>query len=199
MAIPEVPPEAGSQTISIGETLVAYYGCPCTEVYEAGRAIAIDGYRTIRPGSIWEARYRNIDTGSLYLVSDSYHRQVAVVLDGSLIDVDAAVVQYLGPKNYRSWGLVDASDANQMRFAGYSVTRPSWQAIYLGTDGTDASVVRMSVEEINHGTFSEQLGQIEYRHDMKNGNEFVIRGARVRIDELAGDGLLTFTVMEFPK
>ncbi len=63
------------------------------------------------------------------------------------MDSDSAVVQYLGPKNFRSWGLVDSSDANAMRFWGYYFTRPSWRLRYIGVDGSDDAVVRMSIEE----------------------------------------------------
>jgi len=132
-------------------------------------------------------------------VNESYHVQVAVVVKNGFIDADSAVVQYLGPKNYRSWGLVDTSDANALRSSGYYFTRPSWRLTYIGVDGSDGVVVRMSIEEFDRGTLSERLGQVEYRHDMRNGNEFVVRGARVRIDEIAGDGLLTFVVLEFPE
>ncbi len=121
------------------------------------------------------------------------------MLKDGYIDADSAVVQYLGPKSYRSWGLVDAFDTDAIRFWGYYFARPSWRLTYIGVDGSDSRVVRMSIEEFARGTLSERLGQIEYRHDMKNSNEFVVRGARIRIDEIAGDGLLTFTVLEFPE
>ncbi len=199
IVIPEVPPDAGAHTISMGEPMVTYYGCPCTDMYEAVRDISIDGYRTIPAGSLWEARFRNTESGSIYLVNESYHVQVAVVVKDGFIDPDSAVVQYLGPKNYRSWGLVDTSDANALRSSGYYFTRPSWRLTYIGVDGSDGVVVRMSIEEFDRGTLRERLGQVEYRHDMRNGNEFVVRGARVRIDEIAGDGLLTFVVLEFPE
>jgi len=168
-------------------------------MYEAERDIPIDGYRTIPAGSFWKAQFRNTKSGSIYLVNQSYHPQVAVVLENGHIDADSAVVQYLGPKNYRSWGLVNASDTDAIRFWGYYFTRPSWRLTYIGVDGSDGRVVRMSIEEFERGTIRERYGQVEYRHDMRNGNEFVVRGARIRIDEIAGDGLLTFTVLEFPE
>jgi hypothetical protein len=199
LVIPKVPVDAGSQTVSMSDPMITHYGCPCTEMYEAEREIRIDGYRTIAPGSLWEARFRNTKSRSIYLVNNSYHRQVAVVLKDGYIDADSAVVQYLGAKSYRSWALVDPSDARAMRQWGYQFTRPTWRLRYIGVDSSDGQVVRMSIEEWERGTIDERMGQVEYRHDMQNGNEFVIRGTRVRIDELAGDGLLTFTVLEFPE
>ncbi len=82
IVIPEVPPDAGARTISMGEPIVTFYGCPWADMYKAEREISIDGYRTIPAESLWEARFRNTESGSIYLVNESYHRQVAVVADG---------------------------------------------------------------------------------------------------------------------
>jgi hypothetical protein len=198
MIISEVRTET-TRTISMGETIYTHYDCPCTRVYRAERDIEIVGYRTIPNSSLWEAKYQNVETGDFYLVRDQYHPLVALVLkNNGAIDPAYAVVQYRGAKRQRSWRLASRMDVQAMRFDHYRFSGHAWRLQYIGPDGSSSSVIRLSIAEYGRGDFSERVGQIEYRHDIANGNEFVVRGLRVRIDDVAADGLITFTILNIP-
>jgi hypothetical protein len=89
-------------------------------------------------------------------------------------------------------------DVGAMRFHHYRFSGHGWRLQYIGRDGRNSSVMRLSIEEYGRGDSSERVGQVEYRHDLSNGKEFVVRGMRVRIDDVAADGLITFTILNIP-
>jgi len=180
----------------MGETMVVRYVCPCLELFVADRDIAIRGLKPIPQNSVWLAKYRNSETGGLYLVNDEYHIALAVVIEKGVLDPEAAIVQFGGSKRWRKWGLKNPADSDAFHADGYQHAGVSWRLQYLGPDRGAAAVLRFSIEEFSGSSRDEKVGQIEYVHDLSKGREFVVRGMRVRIHEVATDGIVKYVVKE---
>ncbi len=180
-------------SVSMGETMVAHGVCPCRQRFVADRTVEIDGRKPIPQNSEWLAKYRNAKTGGLYLVNRDYHVQLAAVLENGVMNPEAAIVQFAGGKRWRKWGLKNPADSGAFRPDGYQYRGISWRLQYLGPDGRNATVLRFSIEEYSGSLRDETIGQIEYVHDLSKGREFVIRGMRVRIDEVGIDGVVNYS------
>lgn len=191
-----VPTQKIERSVSMGETIWWGFVCPCFERYVAERTIGIDGREAIRQNSIWDAEYQNTETGALYLVSDEYHPALAVVLKDGSVDPEAAIVQFQGGKRWRTWSLANPDDRNGFHREGYSYQAESWRLQYLGLDGESSTVLRFSIEELSGSSRDERVGQVEYTHDMSKGRDFVIRGVRITILDVEGDGRMNYTATD---
>jgi hypothetical protein len=198
-AVYSVPlPVGAPQTRSMGETMFTKYTCPCYEYYATTDEIRFDDYKSAPRNSGWEARFVDPVSQEKYLVNQSFHPALALVLtpaEKPTLSVDRAVLQVKGKKQGRSWRLSDPKQANAIRSAGYVFTGgKAWLLQYIGPDKNQANVLRFTIEDLR-GNNQERVGQIEYSHDLSKSKEFVIRGVRLRIDEVLSDGLVTFIVV----
>lgn len=181
----------------MGETMAVRYVCPCIEQFRVDRQVDIDGLPSIPQASIWRAEYRNTETGALYLVNAKYHGQLAVQLLGGAVPPDAAILQFRGTKRSRKWALADPSDSDAFKRLNFDTAAPSWRLQYIGPDKAKPSIIRFSIEELI-GYTKEQIGQIEYTHDLDNGPDLVIRGMRIRVVGVARDGQITYSILSEP-
>lgn len=122
----------------------------------------------------------------------AYHPALAVVLHDGSIDPARAMTQISGAKQFRWWALAVPDDRNALQRRGYEF-RKGWRLQYLGPKDGNLSVLRFSIEDLSPERKGEVIGQVEYVHDLANGREFVIRGYRIRVGEVAPDGTLAFT------
>lgn len=180
------------RTASMGDTVYRHYTCPCTENYKAQSEIAIDGWKTIPKSSVWVAKYRNTDTNEKYLVNDDYHPDLALALKDEKISPSRAIVQFGGVKTHRVWPLVHPLDSESMVFDGYLPNHRWWSLQYIGLDKNDKNVLRFTVDTRFQ---SEIVGTIEYTHSLSNGNEFVVKGVRIKILEASNDSTITYQVL----
>lgn len=131
-------------------------------------------------------------------MNQSFHPALALVLtpaEKPTLSVDHAVRQVQGSKQGRSWSLADPKQVNAIRSAGYVFTGgKAWFLQYIGPDKNQGKVLRFTIEDLR-GNNQERVGQIEYAHDLSKSREFVIRGVRLRFDEVSPDGLVTFVVV----
>jgi hypothetical protein len=167
--------------------------CPCFERFVADRTIGIEGRAPIRQNSVWVAKYQNTETGALYLVSDEYHPALAVVLKEGAVDPEAAIVQFQGGKSWRTWSLTNPDDSDAIRPERYVYQSASWRLQYLGLDGGSSTLLRFSIEELSGSARDERVGQVEYTHDLSKGRDIVIRGVRITILDVGGDGRMKYT------
>lgn len=198
-AVYSVPLSVGvPQTRSMGETMFTKYTCPCYEYYATTEEIRFDGYKSAPRNSGWEARHFDPVSREKYLVNQSFHPALALVLtpaEAPTLSVDHAVMQVQGKKQGRSWSLSDPKQANAIRPAGYVLDGgKAWLVQYIGPDKHQANVLRFTIEDLR-GSNRQRVGQIEYSHDLSKSREFVIRGVRLRIDEVSPDGLVTYVVV----
>jgi hypothetical protein len=181
------------KTASMGETVYNHYTCPCSEIYTTKKSIAIDGLPSITAGSLWVAKYINTETGEKYLVNDSYHNQLAVVLKNETIAPSRAIAQFSGMKKHRTWPLQSNSDSNSIIFNEYLPSQNWWHLQYIGLDKSDKNILRFTIETRFQ---SEIIGQIEYTHNLSNGDEFVIKGVRFKVLQARNDSTLTYQVLQ---
>ena len=174
-------------TISIGDTAYIHYECPCREIYVAKRDIPITGRTTVPADSIWEATYTNTETGEDYLTSSAYHPQLALVTRNHKLNTEKTMVQFAGMKTHRTWTLQNKEDSSNLFYSGRRAIYPSWVLQYLGTDSTNMDVLRFSLATMNN---SETIGQIEYTHNLAQGNLFIIKGTKFEVLENHPDGRL---------
>lgn len=185
-------------TRSMGEALLTKYTCPCYEYFEATNAISFQEYnRPVSQGSEWVARYFNPDSHEKYLINPAYHPALALVLDPAsqspTLSADHALLQFQGAKRGRSWKVADGSSTSSIRFAGYMFTRTAWRLQYIGPDKQQPKVLRFTIDDLRDNR--ERVGQVEYAHDLTKGSEFVVRGVRLRIMNVAPDGLISYVVV----
>lgn len=180
------------KTVSMGDILYSHYTCPCSEIYIANKAIAIDGRPSIVAGSLWVAKYRNTETGEKYLVNDSYHHGLAVILKEERIIPERAIAQFSGMKKHRTWPLQSRSDSKAMILHEYLPSQNWWRLQYIGLDKNDKNILRFTIETRFQ---SEIIGQIEYTHNLSNGDEFVIKGVRFKVLQARNDSTLTYQVL----
>lgn len=188
----EATSPTGVRTSSMGEIIYKHYTCPCDEIYIANKFIAIDGLPSIATGSLWTAKYKNTKTGEKYLVNESYHNQLAVILKNEKIAPSRAIAQFDGIKKHRTWQLQSSSDSNSITLNGYLPNLNWWLLQYIGLDKNDRNILRFTIETRFK---SEVLGQIEYNHNLRNGNEFVIKGVQFRVIQAQNDSTLTYQVL----
>jgi hypothetical protein len=190
-------PVGVTKTISMGETLLTKYACPCYEYYLAGSDIRINNYRkSVLMNSEWVVRYTNPFSNEKYLVNESFHPALALVLVPSAtptLSVDHAVIQVQGNKQGRTWSLSDPGQASAIRLAGYEFSREAWRLQYIGPDKEQPQVLRFTIDDLRDNR--ERVGQIEYAHDLRKGKEFVVRGVRFRIVDISSDGLVSYLVV----
>lgn len=190
--VPEVAPGAPGSA-SMGDTILFWRDCPCLETFIAKRKIELVGNRPINRGEIWIAKHRDA-AGSLFLTSNSYHPELAIVIRGGLITPEAALVQHRGARQWRSWPLEDEGHADAFAHHGFSYRR-GWRVQYLGPLDGDLQRLRFSVEDVSPiGAGGEALGQVTYVHDLRNGPEFVIRGQTIVIREVSMNGVIEYSV-----
>ncbi|QJD59222.1 hypothetical protein HG264_10050 [Pseudomonas sp. gcc21] len=189
----EAPSSTEVETASMGETVYNHYTCPCSEVYIANKSIAIDGLPSIMAGSLWVAKHRNAETGEKYLISESYHNQLAVILKNETIAPSRAIAQFGGMKKYRIWPLQSNSDSKAITFKEYLPSQNWWRLQYIGLDKDDKNILRFTIETRIQ---SEIVGQIEYTHNLKNGDEFVVKGVRFKVLQARNDSTLTYQVLQ---
>lgn len=180
------------KTASMGEAVYNHYTCPCSEIYIANKSVAIDGLPSITAGSLWTAKYKNTETGAKYLVNDNYHIQLAVILKNETIDPSYAIAQFSGMKKHRTWALQSKEDSNSIIFSEYLPSQNWWRLQYLGLDKNDKNVLRFTIETRFQ---REIIGQIEYTHNLSNGDEFVIKGVRFKVLQARNDSTLTYQVL----
>lgn len=180
----------GHGKISMGDTAYIHYICPCLKTYRAQKEIQISGLPAIPAQSIWVARFNNAKTGETYLVNDNYHLQLALVMRNGTINPARAVAQFAGMKKSRTWPLSSPSDSTALKPDGYSFNSPSWKLQYLGLDKENNKVLRFSIADISG---SETIGQVEYNHNLANGNSFVIKGVKFEVLEKGNDGTLAYS------
>lgn len=185
-------------TKSMGEALLVKYSCPCYEIFEARTELRFVGFnKPVRYGSEWEARYFDALSNEKYLVNPDFHPVLALVLtpDTSLpkLNTETALKQIRGNKRGRSWALVDPARATSIRSIGYTFRGPAWRLQYIGPDKHQSKVLRFTIDDLKNNR--ERIGQVEYAHDLTNGPEFVVRGVRFRIVNVAPDGLITYLVV----
>ena len=185
-------------TKSMGEALLTKYSCPCYEVYEARTELKFVGFnKPVTYGSEWQARYFDAVSSEKYLVNTDYHPVLALVVTPDVLspklNTEAALKQIHGKKQGRSWALADPARANGLRFIGYTFSGTAWRLQYIGPDKHQSKVLRFTVDDLKNNR--ERIGQVEYAHDLKNGPEFVVRGVRFRIINVALDGLITYSIV----
>ncbi|WP_312929552.1 hypothetical protein [Stutzerimonas nitrititolerans] len=181
------PDQKIDKTISIGDTAYSHYECPCKEIYKVRRDIPIAGRATVPANSIWEAKYNNTETGEQYLTSSEYHPQLALVTKEHQLNTQKTMVQFAGMKTHRTWSLENKEDTSNLAYEGRIAVYPSWKLQYLGTDKADKDVLRFSVATMSR---SETIGQIEYTHNLAQGEVFVIKGTKFEVLENYPDGRL---------
>jgi len=181
------PDQKIETTISIGDTAYRNYECPCKEIYIARRDIPIAGRATVPANSIWEAQYNNTETGEQYLTNSEYHPQLALVTKDHKLNAQKTMVQFAGMKTHRTWPLRNKEDTSNFSYQGRIAAHPSWKLQYLGTDKADRDVLRFSVATMSQ---SETIGQIEYTHNLAQGDVFIIKGTKFEVLENYPDGRL---------
>jgi hypothetical protein len=145
-AVYSVPLPVGvPQTRSMGETMFTKYTCPCYEYYSTTDEIRFNNYKPALRNSGWEARLVDPVSKEKYLVNQSFHPALALVLtpaEKPTLSVDHAVKQVQGNKQGRSWSLSDPKQANAIRFAGYVFTGgKAWLLQYIGPDKNQVSTL----------------------------------------------------------
>ncbi|MEH6484126.1 MULTISPECIES: hypothetical protein [Pseudomonas] len=185
------------QTKSMGEVLLRNSVCPCYENYETTEELKFDGYRSATRNSNWVARYINPVSNEKYLVNNAFHPALTLVLVPAAVptlSVDHAVLQVAGSRQGRTWSLSNPGQAKSIRTAGYTFAgMRKWELQYIGLDKNQPQVLRFTIDDLTRN--GERAGQIEYVHDLRKGKEFVIRGVRIRIDDVTSDGLITYVVV----
>lgn len=201
-ALANVPIAIGeTRTVSLGGSVVEKYECPCYEIYQATADIKVKGSNLVIPlNSRWDMRYEDPALGEKYLVNKSFHPALVLVIrpdSQPLINPDRALLQIQGAQKGRALSFEIPAQASAIRFFGYRFFGDqTWRLQYLGQDRSSPDVLRFTIEEVRPS--GERVGQVEYLHDMKKGNEFVVRGVRVRVVEVASDGRLTYQIAETP-
>lgn len=196
--VSEVPLPIGSvQTKSMGENLLQKYACPCNEIYEVTSDIAFNDYGKIAArGSKWSARYFNPASNEKYLVNASFHPALALVLLPTAppkLSSEHAVIQIEGGKRGRTWSLVNPGQAGSIRLFSYVTSGKSWSVQYIGQEKGQSQILRFTIEDRTE--MGERVGQVEYTHDLRNGREFVVRGVRLRIEDVLSDGRVSYVIV----
>jgi len=178
----------------MGETVLVWGSCPCFRIFSADRTIEIDGQRPIPEGGRWVAKYQD-KSQALYLLNNDYHPDLLLVLRNGKLDIAAAILQYRGARmnRGRTWKLADPADAAALLPDGATFL-VGWRVQYLGPLDGDLDRLRFSIEDLAQGFGREDLGQVTYVHDLKNGPSFVIRGRRILIEDVAADGIIRYSI-----
>jgi hypothetical protein len=187
------------KTVTIGdEAIVRIYG-ETWPVYASNRELKLNGLKTVPAGTIWEGYYWYPEKNAIFLISKKLHPQIAVLasFDGTILSKDEAAYQIMGLKTYRRWSLDDNSD-NLKYFSKALYIGTGFKLFYLGRKG---STLRFSVAKYvtpkikKYASSDEKLGEIEYTHNLDDGNLFTIRGIKIQIDNVEPDGTLHYTVI----
>lgn len=190
---------------SMGDSIYVRYLCPCFKLYEFRRSVKVEGIPILKAGSLWIARYENTRNGNYYLMDPMKSDEtslgdadfaIAIRTDGT-INPTAAVVQFRGMKAGRSWPLENPEDADAIRYIGYWPSDRSWAIFYIGPDAVNPNTLRFSIADFQGvGSDSESKGQLLYVHNLALGNEFVIRGIRIKVINLSKDGVINYVILD---
>ena len=185
-------------TKSMGEALLTKYSCPCYETFEATTELQFINFnKSVTYGSEWQARYFDAQSNEKYLVNTDFHPVLALVLTPNAspprLNTESALRQIHGKKQGRSWALADPARATGLRSTGFTFRGTAWSLQYIGPDKHQSKVLRFTIDDLKNNR--ERIGQVEYAHDLKNGPEFVVRGVRFRIVNVAPDGLITYLIV----
>src|SRR5690606_37993829 len=103
------------------------------------------------------------------------------------LNTQKTMVQFAGMKTHRTWPLINREDTSNLSYEGRIAVYPSWKLQYLGTDKADRDVLRFSVATMSQ---SETIGQIEYTHNLAQGEVFILKGTKFEVLKNHPDGRL---------
>ncbi len=173
-------------------------------MYRLDHDVAINGRPTLLEGSRWVERWENASTGERYLTDPVLFDKTslgdadfAIALEANgYINEKRAITQFRGMQTGRVWSLKNADDIAALSKDGFFTAGRSWELIYLGPTGLDKRTLRFTIVDRQGGASAESKGQIEYVHNLDEGNELAIRGTVLRIDEVAANGSIKTTVVK---
>ena len=97
------------KTVTVGDRAILKLNGLTRRLYVAVRNFSLDGLPLIHAGSIWHPNYWYPEKNALFLTSQVFHPQLAILVkkDGIIFSKENAAYQIAGLKTYRRWSLTD--------------------------------------------------------------------------------------------